>query len=238
MTIPITFGWPQVILFIIGLVGLVLLISMITGLIFGEVIESEEDEREGVRRPRKYARRRRLKAGRGLSGIVLLLIAVALLWATSLVQTYLGLTGDIHVARVHATSLSNLPHFMSVEIILFDKDGRQTSDNTYEVMGDEWELQGDIVKFPAWLNILGLHSGYKLTRLEGRYDDPNLERNNKHSVIVLNGGDDTFFKTAQTQTWLAPLVEATYGNAVILPANGGTYDVLVSQTGLFAEPVR
>ena len=237
MTIPITFGWPQVILFIIGLVGLVLLISMITGLIFGEVIEQEEDEREDARRPRKYARRRRLKAGRGLSGIVLLLIAVALLWATSLVQTYLGLTGDIHVARVHATSFTNVPHIMSVEIILFDKDGRQTSDNTYEVMGDEWELQGDIVKFPAWLNILGLHSGYKLTRLEGRYDDPNLERNNKHSVIVLNGGDDTFFKTAQTQTWLAPLVEATYGNAVILPANG-TYDVLVSQTGLFAEPVR
>ncbi len=237
MTIPITFGWPQVILFIIGLVGLVLLISMITSLIFGEVIEQEEDEREGARRPRKYARRRRLKAGRGLSGIVLLLIAVALLWATSLVQTYLGLTGDIHVARVRATSFTNLPHIMSVEVMLFDKDGHQASDNTYGVMGDEWELQGDIVKFPTWLNILGLHSGYKLTRLEGRYDDPNLERNNKHSVIVLNGGDDTFFKTAQTQTWLAPLVEATYGNAVILPANG-TYDVLVSQTGLFAEPVR
>ena len=237
MTIPITFGWPQVILFIIGLVGLVLLISMITGLIFGEVIEREEDEQENARRPRKYARRRRLKAGRGLSGIVLLLIAVALLWATSLVQTYLGLTGDIHVARVRATSFTNLPHIMSVEVMLFDKDGHQASDNTYEEMGDEWELQGDIVKFPTWLNILGLHSGYKLTRLEGRYDDPNLERNNKHSVIVLNGGDDTFFKTAQTQTWLAPLVEATYGNAVILPANG-TYDVLVSQTGLFAEPVR
>jgi hypothetical protein len=238
MTIPITFGWPQVILFIIGLVGLVLLISMITSLIFGEVIEREEDEREGAHRPRKYARRRRLKAGRGLSGIVLLLIAVALLWATSLVQTYLGLTGNIQVARVRATSIANLPHIMSVEMVLFDKDGRQISDNTYGVMGDEWELQGDIVKFPTWLNILGLHSGYKLTRLEGRYDDPNLERNNKHSVIVLNGGDDTFFKTAQTQTWLAPLVEATYGNAVILPANGGTYDVLVSQTGLFAEPVR
>src|SRR2546426_9069085 len=46
------------------------------------------------------------------------------------VQTYLGLTGDIHVARVRATSFTNMPHIMSVEIILFDKDGRQTSDNT------------------------------------------------------------------------------------------------------------
>jgi len=238
MTIPITFGWPQVILFIIGLVGLVLFISMITSLVIGEEIEREVEDREGTRRMRKYARRRRFRAGRGLSGIILLLIAFSLLWATFLVQTYLGLSANIMVARVHATSFVNLPHLMSVEIILYDKDGHQTSDNTYGVMGDEWELQGDIIKFPTWLNILGLHSGYKLTRLEGRYEDPNLERNNKHSVIVLNGGDDTFFKTAQTQTWLSPLIEASYGNAVILPADGRTYDVLVSQTGLFAEPVR
>jgi hypothetical protein len=232
MTIPITFGLPQVILFIIGLVGLILLISMFTGLIIGEEVEREEGERG-----RKYIRRRRFRAGRGLSGIILLLIAISLLWATFLVQSYLGLTANVMVARVHATSIANLPHLMSVEIILYDKNGHQTSDNTYGVMGDEWELQGDIIKFPTWLNIVGLHTGYKLTRLEGRYDDPNLERNNKHTVVVLNGGDDNFFKTAQSQTWLSPFIEASYGNAVILPADGRTYNVLVSQTGLFAEPV-
>jgi len=157
MTIPLSFGWPQVILFIIGLVGLVLLISMITSLIIGEEIEREEEDREGTRRIRKYARRRRFRAGRGLSGIILLLIAISLLWATFLIQTYLGLSANIMVARVHATSFVNLPHLMSVEIILYDKDGHQTSDNTYGVMGDEWELQGDIIKFPTWLNVLGLH---------------------------------------------------------------------------------
>src|SRR5712692_2135140 len=238
MTIPITFGWPQVILFIIGLVGLVLFISMITSLVIGEEIEREVEDREGTRRMRKYARRRRFRAGRGLSGIILLLIAFSLLWATFLVQTYLGLSANIMVARVHATSIANLPHLMSVEIILYDKDGHQISDNTYGVMGDEWELQGDIIKFPSWMNVVGLHSGYKLTRLEGRYDDPNLERNNKHSVIVLNGGDDNFFKTAQTQTWLSPFVEASYGNAVILPSDGKTYEVLVSQTGLYGVPLK
>jgi len=237
MTVPITFGLPQVILFIIGLVGLILLISMLTSLIIGEEMEREEEDREGTRR-RKYIRQRRFKAGRGLSGIILLLIAISLLWTTFLVQSYLGLTANVMVAKVHATPIANFPHLMSVEIVLYDKNGNQTSDNTYGVMGDEWELQGDIIKFPTWLNIVGLHTGYKLTRLEGRYDDPNLERNNKHTVIVLNGGDDTFFKTAQSQTWLSPLIEASYGNAVILPSDGRTYDVLVSQTGLFAEPVR
>jgi hypothetical protein len=233
MTIPFTFGLPQIILFIIGFIGFILLISMLTSLIIGEEIEREDDD---GRRVRKYMRRRRFRAGRGLSGIILILIAFSLLWATFLVQSYLGLTANVMVARVHATSIANLPHLMSVEIILYDKNGHQTFDSTYGVMGDEWELQGDIIKFPTWLNIVGLHTGYKLTRLEGRYDDPNLERNNKHTVIVLNGGDDNFFKTAQTQTWLSQFVEASYGNAVILPADGRTYNVLVSQTGLFAEP--
>jgi hypothetical protein len=234
MTIPFTFGLPQLILFVIGLVGFILLVSMITSLVFGEELEREDED---GRRVRKYVRRRRFRAGRGLGGIILILLAFSLLWATFLVQSYLGLTANVMVAKVHATSIANLPHLMSVEIILYDKNGHQTSDNTYGVMGDEWELQGDIIKFPTWLNIVGLHTGYKLTRLEGRYDDPNLERNNKHTVIVLNGGDDNFFKTAQSQTWLSPFVEASYGNAVILPADGRTYNVLVSQTGLFAEPV-
>jgi hypothetical protein len=240
MNIPIQFGLPQVILFVVALVGLVLLISMITGIIIGEEIEQAEDASEDarVRGQRKYIRRRHVRAGRGTTGILLLLIAISLLWATFLVQSYLGLTGDIKVAVVRATSIKNLPHIMSVEMILYDKDGHQISDNTYGIMGDEWELQGDIIKFPSWLNVVGLHSGYKLTRLEGRYDDPNLERNNKHSVIVLNGGDDNFFKTAQTQTWLSPFVEASYGNAVILPSDGKTYEVLVSQTGLYALPVK
>ena len=93
-------------------------------------------------------------------------------------------------------------------------------------------LQGDIVRFPDWANLLGMHTGYKLTRLEGRYD-PSQEMTWYHTVVELNGGDDNFFKTLQNQGgWLHPVVEASYGNAIILPANDNTYDVYLSQTGL------
>ncbi len=234
MTIPITFGLPQVILLIIGFVGLVLLISMITGLVIGQEIEREEEDEEGRFRGRKYIRRRRFKWGRGLGGVIMLLIAVSLLWATFLVQSYLGVTGEIKVAHVRASAITNIPHVMSVELVLYDQDGHEISDNTYGVMGDEWMLQGDIVKFPTWLNIVGLHSGYKLTRLEGRFDDPNLERNSKHTVIELNGGDDNFFKTAYTQRWLSPFVDASYGNAVFQAS--GSFDVFATQDALIAKP--
>jgi hypothetical protein len=172
--------------------------------------------------------------------VILLLIAVSLLWLTFLVQTYLGLTGDIKVARVHAASIGNVQHEMSVDLTLYDKNGHPGVTQTYLVNGDEWMLQGDIIKFPTWLNVLGLHSSYKLTRLEGRFDNSDLERHATHTVVDLNGGDDNFFKTVQSQTWISPIVQGAYGNAVFDPASpqGQNYDVFVSQTGLYALPVK
>lgn len=233
MNIPITVGWPQLVLFLLAVLGLGLLISATMGL-RGRGAGTYIDE-DGIER--RY-RRRRFRPGRIFSGLLLVAIALSLLWLTFLVQTYLGLTSDIQVAQVHATKIDGQPHLMSVELILYDNNGHKISDKTYLVQGDEWMLQGDIIKFPTLLNILGLHSGYKLTRLEGRFDDPNLESTSKHTVIELNGGDDNFFKTVQEQAWVSPVVEAAYGNAVFLAADGKTYNAYVSQTGLYAKPAK
>ncbi len=170
---------------------------------------SEDDKDHYARTGRLPRRRFRFK--RGLSGIVLLAVAISLLWVTFLVQSYLGLTSEIKVAQIRATPITK-----------------------YLLQGDEWMLQGDIIKFPAWLNVVGLHSGYKLTRLEGRYDDINLERTAPHSAIELNGGDDNFFKTAYTQkSWFGAFVDA-YGNAVIQTA--GSFNVFATQDALIASP--
>ena len=240
MNFPVVVGLPQVILFLLAVVGIGLLISTamgISGRRSGRYW-GDEDEEDARKFGRHHRYRRRLPIGRGILGLVLVLLALSLLWLTLLVQTYLGLTSDIKVARVHATPVANANHLMSVELILYDQNGHQTSDQTYLVKGDDWRLEGDIIKFPTWLNILGLHSGYKLTRMEGRYEDPNLERSNLPTVIPLNGGDDNFFKTVQEQAWVSPVVEAAYGSGTFLRADGKTYDVLASQTGLYAKPVK
>ena len=233
MNIPFQVGWQQIILIIIGLVGLWLFITAAMGLLGRGWFMSEEDKD-------RYARtgklpRRRFRFRRGISGIVLLAVAVSLLWLTFLVQSYLGLTGEIKVAHIRATGITNVAHEMSVELILYDGNGHMASDNTYLVQGNEWMLQGDIIKFPTWLNIIGLHSGYKLTRLEGRYDDPHLELTAPRTVVELNGGDDNFFKTAYAQrSWFSLFVDAQYGNAVFQTV--GSYDVFATQDALIARP--
>ena len=116
MNIPLQFGWPQLILLFIGLVGLWLFITAGLGLLSpGSFLSEDEKERyyrTGLRP------RRRFRVTRGLGGIVLLAVAVSLLWVTFLVQSYIGLTGEIKVAHVRATAIANVPHQMSVELAI------------------------------------------------------------------------------------------------------------------------
>jgi hypothetical protein len=239
MNFPVNVGLPQFIELLIAIIGLVLLISAIRGLLPHRSYLSEEEKEEYRRTGRLPYRRHHRIFGwkRGLGGIILVVVAVSLLWLTFLVQSYLGYTGDIKVAEIKAHMFANQPHQMAVELILYDQNGQQASDQFYSVMGDEWMLQADFIKFPTWMNVLGFHAGYKITRLEGTYQDPNLERNSKHTVVELNGGEDNFFKTMQSQRqWFSPFVDAYYGNAVFEPGNG-VFDVYASQTGLYAKQV-
>ncbi|GAC1566828.1 MAG: hypothetical protein NVS3B14_10950 [Ktedonobacteraceae bacterium] len=238
MTVPFQFGLPQIILIIIGLLGLWLFIRAALALIRGYEIHEEKAEYIDENAKPHWRRHRRVLWKSGLGGVLLVAIAVSLLWLAFLVQTYLGLTGNIKVAQIRATKVSNIPHVMSVELVLYDQNGKATSDNTYIVQGDEWMLQGDILKFPSWMNILGFHSGFKLTRLESRYDNPQTESMAHHTVIVLNGGDDNFFTTVQQQAWTSPFVDSAYGSSAILSPDGHVYNIFVSQDALVPEPAK
>ena len=235
MHIPFQFGFPQILLIIIGIVGLWLFITAALSLIRGHQIHERKEEEAKARYG--FVRRRfqrRLRWGRGLGGILMIAIAVSLLWLTFLVQSYLGLTGEIKVAQIRAATFANAPHQMTVELILYDDNGNVASDNHYLMQGDEWMVQGDIVKFPTWANILGLHTGYKLTRFEGRYDSIAMERSAPHFAMELNGGDDGFFQAVNTHpTWYGWLAEASYGNAVFQGA--GNYNVFATQDALIAR---
>ncbi len=239
MTFPSQFGPPQIILLLLGLAGLALFLYAVNSLVRGEKHYGRlsAEEKEIYYKHGHLPRRRRVRWQHGSGGLLLVLLSLSLLWLTFMVQTYLGLTSEIRVAQITALPVSNsngLP-MMSVDMTLYDSSGHTTSQSSYQVLGNEWMLQDDTVKIANWLNILGMHSGYKITRLEGRYDDPNLESNAHHTVVTLNGGDDGFFQNMRSwHSWISPFVDAQYGSAVFSPADG-TYNIFVSQTGLYDE---
>lgn len=194
-------------------------------------------------RPRQYSldQRRKRKSGCGCIGPMLLALVivaiVGIVYFRSIMQSYSSLDARIKVAQVCAYSTPASPPKMYVHVILYGNDGNITFEKHYQVPGNQVQLQGDVIKYWPGLNPL-LQSGYKLTSLEGYYNDPNIERNYKPEPIPLNGGDDNFYKTVHGLPSVTPAIEAIYDKPLSLMGDGQTYDIIVSQDGPSASKVN
>ncbi|MEU1526676.1 hypothetical protein ACIBEK_02640 [Nocardia fusca] len=171
---------------------------------------------------------------RGAGGALLLAAAALVLWIATLVQTYLGLTGEVRAAHVVVAPVSGAEHQLEVQLTLFDTDGGTTERSTHRVEGDMWVLQAQLVELEPWVNALGFHSGYKVSRLYGQRLDGVATAQNH---IFLNGGDRDFFEDMSENRWFtSPFVRSAYGNAVI--ATPGEYDVFISRDAIKTRAVE
>ncbi|WP_063057868.1 hypothetical protein [Nocardia sienata] len=171
---------------------------------------------------------------RGAGGALLLAAAALVLWIATLVQTYLGLTGEVRAAHVVVAPVSGAEHQLEVQLTLFDTDGGTTERSTHRVEGDMWVLQAQLVELQPWVNALGFHSGYKVSRLYGQRLDGVATTQNH---IFLNGGDRDFFEDMSENRWFtSPFVRSAYGNAVI--ATPGEYDVFISRDAIKTRAVE
>lgn len=211
MVFPVVFGWIQALLVLLFAVAIIL---VVTALI----------------KARKVGWH--VLARRGTSALAILLVAVVILWVTTLLQTYLGLTGEVKAAHVVAKTVANTPHMLEVDLTLYGDKDHGEKQATYQVEGDMWALQANIVELDPWINALGFHSGYKVTRLFGERLDGTAVKQNQ---IFLNGSDQDFFQQMQSHSWYTnPFVRSAYGNAVI--AMPGSYDVYISQDAIKTRP--
>jgi hypothetical protein len=151
-----------------------------------------------------------------------------LLWVATLMQTFLGLTGEIKAAHVVVNQVAGQEHRLEVDLTLFGDDDHAERREKYQVEGDLWVLQANIVELEPWVNALGFHSGYKVTRLYGQRLDGVATTQNQ---IFVNGDDQDFFADMRNGKWFTkPFVRSAYGNAVI--ATPGEYDVFISRDAI------
>lgn len=108
----------------------------------------------------------------------------------------------------------------------------------YDLSGDALYVDGYIVKWPAFMNLLGLHTAYELDRIAGRYNDVGEERIGPHTVYSLARPKPlTMYRLVKALPPLGLLIDAQYGSATFVPARRrATFDVLVSTTGLMIRP--
>jgi hypothetical protein len=73
------------------------------------------------------------------------------------------------------------------------------------IRGDQWMIEGDILKWDDWLNFLGLETRYRLTRVRGRYVSTQQETWKSPRSIPWWGMSTTLFGSICTNTVISCL---------------------------------
>ncbi len=110
---------------------------------------------------------------------------------------------------------------------------------TYELKGDEWQLDVRMVKWSDWLTFLGEDPLYRLDRLSGRFVNIDDARaSSSFTAYALN--EDLLVDVwdfARTQNEWVPGVDAAYGSGVFLPmVDGERHQISITRSGLIARP--
>lgn len=123
-------------------------------------------------------------------------------------------------------------------ITIIQDEGRGRSEvRRFDVAGDRWVLEGDILKWRNWLNFLGLHTRYRLTRLRSRYLRT-TEGMTKPSTIysLVENEDSPFWKYLYQYGPGLRIVSTVYGNAVFQSSGEDvTFRVYVGTPGFIVR---
>ena len=133
-----------------------------------------------------------------------------LLFLGFFLRTYYVFTYEVPVAELVVEPLGSEKGGL-VTLVDFSRH----SIKQYEVKGDQWMIEGDIVKWDNWLYLFGLENRYRLTRLSGRYVRTAEEANQKRTIHALVKDEDhPLWRYLYEYGQRFPLVDTVYGNAV------------------------
>jgi hypothetical protein len=105
------------------------------------------------------------------------------------------------------------------------------------IKGDQWMIEGDIIKWSNWLNFLGMHTRYRLTRLRGRYLNISAEIHQPHTIhSLVEQEDNPLWRYLYKYGPQLPFVSTVYGNAVFQNTeNYKHYSIYVGTSGFIVR---
>ncbi len=181
----------------------------------------------------------RSKFGVGLSRTLFFLlvgIVVALIFSLTMnFYTYHRLTHEQDLAILEVKKLDQ--QVFEVTVVLNNEEHYRRS---YELKGDEWQIDAQVLKWKGWAQLLGLNTLYRLDRISGRYQDIDQARENLPTLYSLKQeqGFDVW-AYAKDHPEQLPFIDASYGSATYLPMyDGAKYRLSLSQSGLLARELE
>lgn len=172
---------------------------------------------------------------KGTIGLLFVGLAIMSVLVALDMTSYKKLMVEQPLATLTFTKEDEQKYSVEVSMVL------ENSTETYELNGDQWQMDARIVRWKGILVTLGAQSGFRLDRLSGRYYSLADERRKKRTVYELKSSEYgvDFWSFLYEQGEIVPFVEAIYGSAAYLPmADQAIFQVSLSRNGLTAKPIN
>jgi hypothetical protein len=170
--------------------------------------------------------------------LILLVIAVsaATLFLLAFLQSYTSFTQLDRIATVYCTPVPDSENDMVLRLVMV-KSATGGGIREYRVLGQQWVIEGHILKWDNWLNFLGLPTMYKLTRVRGRYlkaEDEASMPSTAYSMVPKE--EDPFWMWLYQYGSRLPFVKAVYGNATYtFPSESKAFYLYATTSGLMIQ---
>ncbi|NIW78117.1 MAG: hypothetical protein GWN16_01075 [Calditrichae bacterium] len=167
--------------------------------------------------------------------ILLLAISAMFLFIGFFLKAYLAFTDEEPVAEVSVLP-SEGPKTIRVKFKEFNHNQNQFPQE-YNIRGDQWVLEGDILKWDHWLKFMGLQTRYRFTRLRGRYLHTEEEIRGPRTIYSLVRREDHWgWRLLYQYGHQFPFISTVYGNAVFqYNRSGKRYLVYVGSSGFIVR---
>lgn len=156
----------------------------------------------------------------GIAVVVLSALAAAFIFLSLFARTYNLMANDARIGTVSAAGNSEL-----MFIHYLDEANKQTHD--FVLSGDQWMIEGYILRWKPFLRFLGAQPYYKVTRFSGRWQSPDSTHITNHQLWTEPGHWKWLLRHGQK----FPLIDAVQGIAAFQYPGNGLYEVYVTDAG-------
>lgn len=167
----------------------------------------------------------------GVSGVLGVVLGSMLLLGSNL-WTYTRLTNESEIGTIRFSALGGERYLVTLNLV----DGDERS---FELAGDEWQLDTRIIKWKAWANLLGRDTFFQLDRVSGRYSDAQMAQQATPSLVDLRDSSSLdLWSMAHQYPDTLFMIDAQYGSSVFLPMyDGAGYRIGMASSGVLARPI-
>jgi hypothetical protein len=168
--------------------------------------------------------RRKLRFRRFVSSFLLIVILVgfslAFIYLSLFVQTFSRYTHEEKIGSIYAEATTT-----GMQVYFVDE--RTNTEHTFQLTGDQWMVEGCILRWSDMLRWLGAGSYYKVTRFRGRWERADGRETTEFEIAP----QGKFWRFLLKNSESLPFVDTAFGIGAYQYPDEKTYLLSINDTG-------